>query len=598
MLVFSRKKSKPSKKAELKLHIAQESREPVYDLSEYNQIHSLPTKFGDLRSLEDLDLDGNPLSCLPVEMGRLINLKQLSLPSTSLTFPPQDICKAGVLAIILYLRKAGKILDDELELAETKISTGQDYDTSSSAIENQGFCDFGLNRRSDLHRKVEEELNAHAELAKRVAKTRVSSVKKLAQEEHVMQNELLFLQKKRDEKRKELVNSLRGTLDHADNLIKLLQKRQQITVEDIDLPSLDSLPYFTLSDENRQKILESMNDILVASETAMMRHRDIKKNIAMTNSNPDDVNPAIQSVLNSRQANQAKLAAQFAIEEREQMKAFECLQQEHDLRRRQIIGDIRLIEAELCRLTQAEQERKATQAAASTTDFSERRKDLVRLLAELRKQKKLRESELHKRLVEMEEQKARDQSDYWLVQYQRLIDRKPAVLNEESFLSDEIREVLVTAGAENYLPNFEYHRITPDQFSALTDEDLIRIGVSAVGVRKSILEAIVAHGKIQKDWMVEPSAPSKSSVIVEKESDEIKGEIINESSSPEAGTKPSAPPADIVAHFEAECCICQNAQCSIIFLPCGHVCCCVTCSAKVSQCPLCRVIVQQRVQLS
>lgn len=70
-----------------------------------------------------------------------------------------------------------------------------------------------------------------------------------------MKDELLFLQKKRDEKRKEMVNSLRGTLDHADNLIKLLQKRQQITVEDIDLPSLDSLPYFSLSDENRQKIL-------------------------------------------------------------------------------------------------------------------------------------------------------------------------------------------------------------------------------------------------------------------------------------------------------------------------------------------------------
>lgn len=57
-----------------------------------------------------------------------------------------------------------------------------------------------------------------------------------------------------------------------------------------------------------------MNDILLASETALMRHRNIKKNIAMTNSDPDDVNPAIQSVLSSRQANQAKLAAQFAIE--------------------------------------------------------------------------------------------------------------------------------------------------------------------------------------------------------------------------------------------------------------------------------------------
>nr|CDS26727.1 E3 ubiquitin protein ligase LRSAM1 [Hymenolepis microstoma] len=695
MSIFSRKNSKPSKKVELKLHIAQESREPVYDLSDCelrklpkgfeaqakyfnktilkihtnflqsicdadkaanfshvihldlhsnkfsqfppeifcmtllqildlshneikavpdqigilrslrkfylrdNQVQHLPASIGDLSFLEDLDLDGNPLRCLPVEMGRLINLKQLNLHSTSLTFPPQDICKAGLTKIISYLRKSGKISDDEFEHAKTKISTEQPYDTSSSATEDSGFSDVGLNRRSDLHRKVEEELNAHAELAKRVAETRISSIKKLAQEEDVIKNELLFLQRHRDEKRKKLVNSLRDTLDHADDLIKLLQKRQQIKLEDTDPPSLDSLPYFTLTDENRRKILESMHNMLAASETAFTHHRDLMKNIAMTNPNQGDVNPAIQSILVSHQANQAKLAAQVAVEEIEQMKAFECLQKEHDARRRQIVVDIRLIEAELCRLTQAELERKVTQGAASVIDFLERRKGLVRLLAELRKQKELRESELHRRLMEMEEQKTRDQEDYWLVQYQRLIDRKPAILNKESFLSGEIREVLAIAGAEDYLSNFEYHRITRDQFPALTDEDLIRIGVSAVGVRKAILEAIVAHAKIQKDWMVEPSAPIlKASALDEIESSEVEDVVFNKSSSPEADAMPSAPPAHIVARFELECCICQDAQCSIIFLPCGHVCCCEICSAKVYQCPLCRVVVQQSVLLS
>lgn len=211
-----------------------------------------------------------------------------------------------------------------------------------------------------------------------------------------------------------------------------------------------------------------MNNMLAASETALTHHRDFIKNVVMTNSNQSDVNPAIQSVLVSHQANQAKLAAQVAVEESEQVKAFECLQKEHDIRRRQIVVDIRLIEAELCRITQAELEHKVTQGAVSAIDFSERRKDLVCLLSELRKQKELRESELRRRLMEMEEQKTRDQEDYWLVQCQCLIDRKPAILNKESFPSAEIREVLAIAGAEDYLSDFEYHRITPDQFSVLT----------------------------------------------------------------------------------------------------------------------------------
>lgn len=42
---------------------------------------------------------------------------------------------------------------------------------------------------------------------------------------------------------------------------------------------------------------------------------------------------------------------------------------------------------------------------------------------------------------------------------------------------------------------------------------------------------------------------------------------------------------------------CLSVQAQIIFLPCGHVCCCQVCSGAVQGCPLCRSNILQRVRL-
>ncbi len=39
-------------------------------------------------------------------------------------------------------------------------------------------------------------------------------------------------------------------------------------------------------------------------------------------------------------------------------------------------------------------------------------------------------------------------------------------------------------------------------------------------------------------------------------------------------------------------------QCNIIFLPCGHVCSCHKCEAGISECPLCRATITQKVRLN
>ncbi|KAL0850272.1 hypothetical protein ABMA28_012113 [Loxostege sticticalis] len=41
--------------------------------------------------------------------------------------------------------------------------------------------------------------------------------------------------------------------------------------------------------------------------------------------------------------------------------------------------------------------------------------------------------------------------------------------------------------------------------------------------------------------------------------------------------------------YESECVVCMDAKCEVVFVPCGHMCCCLLCSQKeIENCPLCR----------
>lgn len=44
------------------------------------------------------------------------------------------------------------------------------------------------------------------------------------------------------------------------------------------------------------------------------------------------------------------------------------------------------------------------------------------------------------------------------------------------------------------------------------------------------------------------------------------------------------------------CVICLEEEYNAVFLPCGHMCCCITCSSQLSNCPLCRSRIEQVVK--
>ena len=62
--------------------------------------------------------------------------------------------------------------------------------------------------------------------------------------------------------------------------------------------------------------------------------------------------------------------------------------------------------------------------------MKEKREQLTAILIQLMDQKKARQDELTSRLSEMEENRTEEQDNYWLIQYQKLLDNKPKVRND------------------------------------------------------------------------------------------------------------------------------------------------------------------------
>ena len=129
------------------------------------------------------------------------------------------------------------------------------------------------------------------------------------------------------------------------------------------------------------------------------------------------------------------------------------------------------------------------------------------------------------------------------------------------------------------------------QLSSFTDDDFKRIGISTAGDINRLMD------EIKKGPQSMASAPKK---VDDECSSATAPSITVTVPSPVAPSAPpiSAPQTEVESEEideNEECCICMDSRRSIVFLPCGHVCVCNTCSKDLIQCPLCRVRIQQKI---
>lgn len=157
-------------------------------------------------------------------------------------------------------------------------------------------------------------------------------------------------------------------------------------------------------------------------------------------------------------------------------------------------------------------------------DLSEQRLKLTYVLLDLLDQQSKRKRELLDTLLCLESQRENEHQDFWLLQYQKLLDSQPGDL---SFRSTSIDPML----GYNFLVNGVVHCIPflsrlwqSDNFNIeyITDSDLIEAGIKNPVDRERILQSIRDFLKLEQPQTKEaipeqPTAPQAQSTSIDDE---------------------------------------------------------------------------------
>ncbi|KFM10461.1 E3 ubiquitin-protein ligase LRSAM1, partial [Aptenodytes forsteri] len=588
-----------------------------------NKLKELPATVSGLRSLRTLDISENMLQELPRVLAHIHTLETLTLDASSMTYPSPDICSAGTESIQQFLCKecgiayyppsqyllpvlesdGGGTSVDGVDRAVHK------YLEEESKWQNK-FLDYEKRKEKKMQEKLEFEqrLNMgqreHALLVQQINSQKDEILQAVREDQMKLEEGLTKHQRYLEEERLKLLQQLKQAEQGiASRIQKLLEDNQRQNQSSDILKSLENdrirmeqLMAITQEETEhlrRREVASAMQQMLAESyknkliQMTYESHRQDLVNQAC--SSLAEMDQKFQQILAWQQLDQNKAVSQILQQIEMQKAAFEALQVKKDLMHRQIRNQIKLIETELLQLTQLELKRQELDTETLQGVITEQRQALGCLLQQLLKEKKQREEELQQILLEMEAKSETKQENYWLIQYQRLLNQKPLSLKlQEEGLERQLVNLLIELSAEQYVPVFAHHRISLQALSTMTATDLEKIGVMEAGLQRAILkraQEILAVAKTIPELLKTvdaevPAAPEPSAPFEEPPS-------------------PVVPTAPLLQWDEkkSECVVCMEQETQVIFLPCGHVCCCQTCCERLHTCPLCRKDIAQRIRI-
>ncbi|XP_069465907.1 E3 ubiquitin-protein ligase LRSAM1 isoform X2 [Ambystoma mexicanum] len=614
---------------------------------ERNLLSSLPESLGDLVQLQTLNVKGNKLKALPSTMDRLRSLRTLSisenrlreLPQTLayvrtletltldgvvMTYPPSSVCLNGTECIQQFLCKecgieycppsqyllsvlesdhvdsaadcidgtVSRCMREETEW-QTKIS---DYEKRK---EQKMLEKLEFERRLDLDQREHAQLilqsnDQRTEILQTVKEDQVRLDKGLSAHQRHLENERYRLQEQLKQTERQVSRRIEKMLEEnyrqkqSSEILKSLEteriKMEQLMA--ITQEETDNLHRRDVASAMQQMLTESYNNRLIQMSYESRR----QEMVSQAYSSLTEMDQRFQQILGWQQLDQKQAISQILKESEIQKTAFEALQLKKDIMHRQIRNQIKLIETELLQLTQLELKRRDLDTEAMQELIIEQRRALGYLLQQLLKEKKQREEELQDILLEMDAKSEAKQENYWLIQYQRLLNQKPLSLRvQEEGMERELVNLLIELSAEKYLPIFAHHRISLEMLQGMTPNELQKIGVEETGLQRSILRRAqeMLSGVISKP--VEMSEAAGVSTPSAPELDVLPAENLSPVS-------PATPPAQ-AEERNSECVVCMEHVAQMIFLNCGHVCCCSNCSEVLRTCPLCRKDIIQRIRI-
>ncbi|KAM5146828.1 E3 ubiquitin-protein ligase LRSAM1 isoform 2-T3 [Mantella aurantiaca] len=582
-----------------------------------NKLKVLPSTIGGLRCLRTLDIRENRLNELPPSLANARTLETISLDAAVMVFPPASVCSEGTEAIQQFLCKElgleycppsqyllSVLENDDVCDGETDSVDGAFMKSLKDESEWQNkFSEYEKRKEQKMLEKLEFERRLelgqreHAQLLSQSNSHKDEILQTVRMEQSRLEKGLnkhhRHLQNERQKLQDQLKHMEKGISHRITNLLEENRRQKQSSAilksledERIKMEHLMAITQEEAENLRQKEVAAAMQNMLAETyknkllQVAYEARR--QEMVYQTCSSLAEMDRKLLQIQSWQQLDQNKAISQILQESEMQKAAFEALQLKKDLMHRQIREQILLIEAELMQLTQLEVKRQDLDTEALQEVISEQRRALSEVLQQLLKDKKQREEELMSMLLEMDAKSEARQENYWLIQYQRLLNQKPLTLRlQEEGLEEELVNLLKDLSAEKYLPIFAHHRFSLEMLEKMVPADLKKIGVEEVGLQISIIERAQEIRRHRKEVnKLTPSQPEPSSPTSSEPSPTAPCELLPD-----------------VASSNAECVVCMEQEAQSIFIPCGHVCCCTSCGDALRACPLCRGDITQRIRI-
>ncbi|XP_072015688.1 E3 ubiquitin-protein ligase LRSAM1-like isoform X2 [Amphiura filiformis] len=612
-----------------------------------NSLKELPDSMCEMKSLRTLDIGNNKIKVLPGRLCEIRTLETINLDGKDMKYPPANTCLLGTESIMKFLCSECNLeytppSQHVLNVLAAPTLGAPNKNLEADRVKLDAMSTSVMNyekikEQKRLERqKLERDLAAlDIEHAKIVAKSNMDRgrlLESLAKDQEKMDTGIKSLQARSDTEKKRLVASLYDVEQRASNLVSQLltmneaARKKEALLDKMEKERMEMDDYFKIVAEEHDHLRE--NDIIKSMKITLQSNFDLEDLRQRYEANKDTIlRKAQQSEveafekldmqLNTQQINKDTLVSKLMQDEVFQRDAFEILFQAKDAKHKRLTDEIFMVQQQLAELTMMEIQKKSLKAENENIALEQKRSDLAGLLKQLMFERDDREQELKKRLEEMEKKRVEDEQDYWLIQYQRLLDRKPeSLIDQENQLEFAVCDILTSAGAEDYIPKFARHRVSIETMVQMTDEDLREMGIHELGLRRAIISSIDDYLESQRRAVAKaaelekpyespyekpyekpyeggPSAPPLAY-------DDKKWEEAGASAPPvEAGASMYQPvKEDVTVRVNAECVVCLERASDSLFLNCGHVCCCQVCAEPLFKCPLCRADIISKINMA
>ncbi|CAL8386895.1 unnamed protein product [Boreogadus saida] len=598
-----------------------------------NCLKELPESVGSMRSLRTLDISDNEIRQLPKNLGKIKTLESLTLDATMMSYPPASVCTGGTETVQQFLcNELGEEYCPPSQyllpvLENDCCKSNEDAVDSTELVWQTKFNDYAKRKEQkqqeklDFERQLDERQKEHTHLLfmnnshkedvlHSVKLDRERLDQGLSQQQRTLEADRVLILARVRKAEEDVSSRVSSMLMDNTRQKKSSEFLQALEEERIRMEHLTAITQDEANSLRKKEVATAMQKMLLDSYSmnhlqALSDHRR-KNMVSEAYRSMESLDRKFDQVLSLQLLDKSKAISQILQEEEMQKAAFEALQLQKDSVHGYIRSQIKLIEGELMQLTNLEVKRRNLDTENLQVVLGDQRTALSDLLQQLLKQKDQREQELRQVLVEMELKSESNQQNYWMIQYQRLLDAKPLSLRmQEAGLEKELVNLLCKLSAQHHMPTLAHHRVTTKTLRHMSASDLRKLGVTEVGVQKALLDWAKKHSH---------GSPAGACKAVCQQEEEAGAEAVTPSAplpfpdsplrSDVAAAYPSPPHTPVTPSASgsmdpgsSECVVCMERGSQVIFLPCGHVCCCLVCNDALLNCPLCRSNIAQRVRL-